>query len=183
MIRKYHNHKLQTNQWQREKEPHNNHRTPGRQTKQSNQVNNNRTTALVRPVLKGHTKRRPKLSFKNNYCSMQIKSIAECSPWSILQYLQASLSYHLPLRSMFCLILSARFKQVLLYTKIHVITRDFNSTIVCSNLPRHLMRCNNQLFSLFHPRPPLLRDSIPLHKGLLSYYLKQRKGQSLHRPR
>ena len=36
MIRKYHNHKLQTNPWYREEEPHNNHETPGRQTKQSN---------------------------------------------------------------------------------------------------------------------------------------------------
>ena len=35
MIRKYHNHKLQTNPWQREEEPDNNHETPGRQTKQS----------------------------------------------------------------------------------------------------------------------------------------------------
>ena len=31
MIRKYHNHKLQTNPWHREEEPHNNHETPGRQ--------------------------------------------------------------------------------------------------------------------------------------------------------
>ena len=38
MIRKYHNHKLQTNLWYREEEPHNNHETPGRQTKQSNQL-------------------------------------------------------------------------------------------------------------------------------------------------
>ena len=29
MIRKYHNHKLQTNPWHREEEPHNNHETPG----------------------------------------------------------------------------------------------------------------------------------------------------------
>ena len=36
MIRKYHNHKLQTNPWHRKVEPHNNHETPGRQTKQSN---------------------------------------------------------------------------------------------------------------------------------------------------
>ena len=36
MIRKYHNHKLQTNPWHRE--DHNNHETPGRQTKQSNQL-------------------------------------------------------------------------------------------------------------------------------------------------
>ena len=35
MIRKYHNHKLQTNLWHRGEEPHNNHETTGRQTKQS----------------------------------------------------------------------------------------------------------------------------------------------------
>ena len=29
MIRKYHDHKLQTNPWHREEEPHNNHETPG----------------------------------------------------------------------------------------------------------------------------------------------------------
>ena len=38
MIRKYHNHKLQTNPWHREDEPHNNHEPPGRQTKRSNQL-------------------------------------------------------------------------------------------------------------------------------------------------
>ena len=38
MIRKYHNHKLQTNPWHREVESHNNDETPGRQTKQSNQL-------------------------------------------------------------------------------------------------------------------------------------------------
>ena len=38
MIRKYHIHKLQTNPWRCQEEPHNNHETPGRQTKQSNQL-------------------------------------------------------------------------------------------------------------------------------------------------
>ena len=33
MIRKYHNHKLQTNPCHHEEEPHNNHETPGRQSK------------------------------------------------------------------------------------------------------------------------------------------------------
>ena len=37
MIRKYHNHKLQTYPGHREEEPHNNQETPGRQTEQSNQ--------------------------------------------------------------------------------------------------------------------------------------------------
>ena len=38
MIRKYHNHKLQTTLWHREAEPLNHHETPGRQIKQSNQL-------------------------------------------------------------------------------------------------------------------------------------------------
>ena len=33
MNRKYYNHKLQTNPWHSEEEPHNNHKTPGRQSK------------------------------------------------------------------------------------------------------------------------------------------------------
>ena len=46
---------------------------------------------------------------------MQAKSIAECSKGSILQYFQPSLSYHLPLKALFCLFLSGRLRQVLLY--------------------------------------------------------------------
>ena len=38
MIRKYHNHKPQTNPWHRNEESHNHHETPGGQTKQSNQL-------------------------------------------------------------------------------------------------------------------------------------------------
>ena len=55
-----------------------------------------------------------KLVFKTNYCLMQVKSIAECSKGSILQYFRPSLNYHLSLRSLFCLFLSGRFTQVLL---------------------------------------------------------------------
>ena len=38
MIRKYHNHKRQTNPCHCEEESHNHHETPGRQAKQSNQL-------------------------------------------------------------------------------------------------------------------------------------------------
>ena len=38
MIRKYHNHKLQTTPWHCEEEPLNHHETPGGQIKQSNQL-------------------------------------------------------------------------------------------------------------------------------------------------
>ena len=40
----------------------------------------NNTT--VKPVLSGHSKRRPKLVFKTNYRLIQVKIIAECSPWN-----------------------------------------------------------------------------------------------------
>ena len=59
--------------------------------------------------------KRPKMVFKTDYSLMQVKSIAECSRWSILQYFQPSLSYQLSLRSLFCLFLSGHFTQVLLY--------------------------------------------------------------------
>ena len=69
----------------------------------------------VKPVLSGHSKRRPKLVFNTNYHLMQVKSIEECSKRSILQYFRPALSYHLSLRSLFCLFLSSRLRQVLLY--------------------------------------------------------------------
>ena len=46
---------------------------------------------------------------------MQVKSIAECSKGSILQYFRPSLSYHLSLRLQFCPLLRGRLRQVLLY--------------------------------------------------------------------
>ena len=46
---------------------------------------------------------------------MQVKRIADCSKRSILQYFRPSLSYHLSLRSLFCLFLSGCFTQDLLY--------------------------------------------------------------------
>ena len=49
MIRKYHNHKLQTTPWHREEEPLNHHETPGRQIKQSNQLSL-RTITLITPL-------------------------------------------------------------------------------------------------------------------------------------
>ena len=69
----------------------------------------------VKPVLSGHSKRGPNCFFKTDYRLMQDKSIAECSKGSILQYFRPSLSYHLSLISLFCLFLSGRLRQVLLY--------------------------------------------------------------------
>ena len=69
----------------------------------------------VKPVLSGHSKRRSKLVFKADYRLMQVKSIPECSKGSNLQYFPPSLSYNLSLRPSFCLFLSGRLRQVLLY--------------------------------------------------------------------
>ena len=68
----------------------------------------------VKPVLSGHTIRRPKLVFNTDNRLMQVKSISECSKGSILQYFRPSLSYHLSLRSLVCLFLSGRLRQGLL---------------------------------------------------------------------
>ena len=55
---------------------------------------------------------------------MQVKSIAECSKGSILQYFRPSLSYHLSLTSLFCLFLSGSLRQVLLYTVLFFLSVD-----------------------------------------------------------
>ena len=67
-------------------------------------------TCVKRPLSK-----RPKKVFKTNYRLMQVKSIAECSKGSIMQCFRLSLKNHMSLRSLFCLFLSGRFTQVLLY--------------------------------------------------------------------
>ena len=48
--------------------------------KDPNVSENYSRTCLKQPL------KRPKLVFKSDYCIMQVKSIAEFSPWSILQY-------------------------------------------------------------------------------------------------
>ena len=67
--------------------------------------------------LKRLLSKRPKNGFQDQlslnagrkYC------IAECSKGGILQYFRPALSYHLSLRSLFCLFLSDRLRQVLLF--------------------------------------------------------------------
>ena len=61
---------------------------------------------------------------------MQVKSIAECSKGSILQYFRSSLSYQLLLRSLFCLFLSGPFTQALLYIKYGLFYRKCSKIVV-----------------------------------------------------
>ena len=60
---------------------------------------------------------------------MQVKSIAECSKGSILQYFPPSLSYHLSLRSLFCLFLSGRLRQVLFLNDNHFQIRTLDNGV------------------------------------------------------
>ena len=62
------------------------------------------------------TKTNSVIGFQDQLFLMQVKSIAECSKGSILQYFRHLLSYHLSLRSLFRLFLSDCFTQVLLYS-------------------------------------------------------------------
>ena len=57
----------------------------------------------IKSVLNGNSQKDRKFVFKTNYRLLQVKSIAECSKGSILQYFRPSVSYHLSLRSLFCL--------------------------------------------------------------------------------
>ena len=47
---------------------------------------------------------------------MQVKSIADCSKGSILQYFLPEIKHHFPLQPLFCLLLSGHLRQVLLYS-------------------------------------------------------------------
>ena len=66
-------------------------------------------------MYKGHSQKDQKLVFKTNYRLMQVKSIAECSKGSILQYFPPSLSCQLLLSSLLCLFWGGCYTQVLLY--------------------------------------------------------------------
>ena len=68
-----------------------------------------------KPCLKRSLKKTPKLVSNTNYRLIQVKSIAECSPRSILQYFRPSLSYHLFLRPLFYPFIKWPLKTVLLY--------------------------------------------------------------------
>ena len=69
----------------------------------------------VKPVLSGHSKRRPKIVFQDRLSLNADQTYCRMLQKSILQYFRPSLSYHLSLRPLFCLFLSGCFKQVLLY--------------------------------------------------------------------
>ena len=68
----------------------------------------------VKPVLSGHSKRRPKIGFQDQLSLNAGQKYCRMLQQSILEYFRPLLSYHLSLRLLFCLFLSGRLRQVLL---------------------------------------------------------------------
>ena len=69
----------------------------------------------VKPVLSGHSKRRPKIVFQDRLSLNAGQKYCRMLQESILQYFRPSLSYNLSLRPLFCLFLSGYLRPVLLY--------------------------------------------------------------------
>ena len=69
----------------------------------------------VKPVLSGHSKLDKTKILMTNGSFMKVESIAECSPWSILQYFWPSLSGNQPWKPFLFFFLSGHLRQVLLY--------------------------------------------------------------------
>ena len=67
----------------------------------------------VKPVLSGHSKKRPKICFQYRLSLNAGQTYCRMLPF--LRYFRPSISYQLPFRSLFCLFLSGCLRQVLLY--------------------------------------------------------------------
>ena len=75
----------------------------------------------VKPVGNDHYQKDQKMFFLYQLSLNAGQKFAECSKGSILQYFRPSLSYHLLLRSLFCLFLSGCFTQVWLYNQLGMV--------------------------------------------------------------
>ena len=64
----------------------------------------------TKPVLSGHSKRRLNIVFSDRFSLNAGEKYCRMFQESILQYLRPSLSYHLSLRPLFCLLLSGRVR-------------------------------------------------------------------------
>ena len=82
-----------------------------RKRKKDQSVDFEVSCTTVKPVLSGHSQN-TKMGLQDQLWLIQVKSIAECSKGSILQYFRPAFSYHMALRPLFCLSLSGRLRQV-----------------------------------------------------------------------
>ena len=108
MIRKYHNHKLQTNPWQRKEEPHNNHETPGRQTKQSDQLSlphqDDCKTSNVQQKHRLMNKKYSEFKVKIFYPTVKVCAFQSLIPFKPIKH-QSRLQMITNLHYLFCLVL------------------------------------------------------------------------------
>ena len=126
----------------------------------------------VKPVLSGHSKRRLKLVFKTDYRLWNNAGQKYCRMLQVehLQFFLPSLSYHLSLRSLFCLFLSGRLRQVILYKSSVFVTlcNDYaskkrfsvavHSSTIAVSLVMHINTKCHKVLSQLHGS---------FHKGLL----------------
>ena len=75
----------------------------------------------VKPVLSGHSKNDQKLRFRDRLSLNAGQKYCRILQESLLQYFKHALSYHLSLRPLFCLFLSGRLRQVLLYSLLSIV--------------------------------------------------------------
>ena len=94
----------------------------------------------VKPVLSGHSKRRPKIGFQDRLLLNVGQKYCRMLQESILQYFQPSLSYHLSLRTLFSLCLSGRLRQILLYLKQSFSDKHLLNEVLLPCLPSRLER-------------------------------------------
>ena len=82
--------------------------------------------------LKWPLKKKTKIGFQDQLLLNAGQKYCKMLQESILQYFQPSLSYHLSLRPLFCLFLSGRLRQVLLYAFLeHTCIKISPASLVC----------------------------------------------------
>ena len=86
-------------------------------------------SSTLKPVLSGHSKRRPKIGFQDYLLLNAGQKYCRMLQESILQYFPPSLSYHMSLRPLFCLFLSDCLRQVLLFYLAHLAGKRHKSNI------------------------------------------------------
>ena len=102
---------------------------------------------------------------------MKVESIAECSPWSILQYFWPALSDNWSWKPIFVLYESGRFTQVLLYQQTYVVSFSscLNGGICFDGVNSYRCQCPSNFSgsNCQHRRNPC--DSYPCMNGAACY--------------
>ena len=153
MVRKFHNHKLQTNPWHFEEKPHSNHEALGKQTKQSNQISlpHLLTLFLSLSLFSILSTRSPIYSLPSPSLSLSL-SLSLCVPLSTLFSLSFSTLYSLCL-SLLCLSLRLSLLCLPLYVCLYSLALSFSLSLSLSTLSLSLYSLS--LYTLFSTCTPL----------------------------